>query len=657
MIQHSNDSIPKDRARKIPYCITFLIGCLLILYVPTTFAQQEEKTRAKTLEEILITAKREAIVSGNSLQEYDSTTLASYTDGNLFDLLSRTSFAYIRTYGPSGLSTPTFRGTGGSQTAILWNGINLQSPMNGSADFTLLPMAFVNELSVQYGGEGALFSSGSMGGAVHMHTSEPQKVGFGAELQGTIGDFGQRYTALKLNWKNRKFSSRITGLWNEADNNFKFVNNFKAQKPIEERRHAGIEQKGMLWENFLDLNPKTKLSLRLWHQDNQVEIPAVSSSSQASRAGQKDRFTRAILEVKRHGRWRQEWKTALLQHSLNYQDPAIGVTSDSRSWQYIHQWEAKTLLGKRAVLHTGLHHHFERAEVQNYGSNLAERHRWDLFSSVQWASKNNNLEVNLNWRQAINSGLWSPFLPGLNAKYRLHRSLHLRGSISKTYRIPTFNDLFWQGVGAVGNPDLQEEKGSSADIGIENSKPLNLTKNLSINSSFTLFSNRSRNWITWQSNDDGIWSPLNKEKVHAKGIEASTKIMWQLGQWSLRTRVAYTLTEALIVSSNNPNELNKTLTYTPKHLGRASLQLKGHGFTLHYNHIINGRQFIDFTDSFNTLPRFQVGDVSLSKSLSYKRYRFALSFRVDNLWNHSYEVRKGWPMPLRNKNISLKIQF
>src|SRR5688500_5950650 len=42
-------------------------------------------------------------------------------------LIDETSF-YLKTYGNNQLSTITIRGTTASQTAVLWNGININSP-------------------------------------------------------------------------------------------------------------------------------------------------------------------------------------------------------------------------------------------------------------------------------------------------------------------------------------------------------------------------------------------------------------------------------------------------------------------------------------------------------------------------------------------------
>src|SRR5688572_6926564 len=65
-------------------------------------------------------------------------------------LIDETSF-YLKTYGNNQLSTITIRGTTASQTAVLWNGININSPTLGQTDFSLIPLFLFDDVSVQYG--------------------------------------------------------------------------------------------------------------------------------------------------------------------------------------------------------------------------------------------------------------------------------------------------------------------------------------------------------------------------------------------------------------------------------------------------------------------------------------------------------------------------
>jgi len=54
---------------------------------------------------------------------------------------------YIKEYGAGGTSSASFRGTSASNTAVIWNGININSINNGQTEFNSLNISlFDNEI-------------------------------------------------------------------------------------------------------------------------------------------------------------------------------------------------------------------------------------------------------------------------------------------------------------------------------------------------------------------------------------------------------------------------------------------------------------------------------------------------------------------------------
>ncbi len=84
-------------------------------------------------------------------------SLEKYQSRNLAHILQLESTFFVKNYGPSGISSLSGRGGGASHTAVLWEGFNIQSPLLGQADISLLPTVFVDYIDIQYGGESALF--------------------------------------------------------------------------------------------------------------------------------------------------------------------------------------------------------------------------------------------------------------------------------------------------------------------------------------------------------------------------------------------------------------------------------------------------------------------------------------------------------------------
>jgi len=63
------------------------------------------------------------------------------------ELLASYTPVFVKSYGKGSLSTVSFRGTGASHTKVLWEGLNINSPMLGQTDFSLLPGSFLMRLN------------------------------------------------------------------------------------------------------------------------------------------------------------------------------------------------------------------------------------------------------------------------------------------------------------------------------------------------------------------------------------------------------------------------------------------------------------------------------------------------------------------------------
>lgn len=69
----------------------------------------------------------------------DSLALRSGLSVNLSELLAASSPVFVKSYGPGGMATAHFRGTAASHSRIVWNGLNLNSPMRGLPTFHCFP--------------------------------------------------------------------------------------------------------------------------------------------------------------------------------------------------------------------------------------------------------------------------------------------------------------------------------------------------------------------------------------------------------------------------------------------------------------------------------------------------------------------------------------
>ena len=111
------------------------------------FGQTNLSDSVLQLKQIQITSIRiHNFSNGAKIEKVDSNIIAQYSAKNLADLLENESPLFIKSYGLGSLATSSFRGGSAYQTAVLWNGFNINNPMYGQTDFALIPNNFLEKV-------------------------------------------------------------------------------------------------------------------------------------------------------------------------------------------------------------------------------------------------------------------------------------------------------------------------------------------------------------------------------------------------------------------------------------------------------------------------------------------------------------------------------
>ncbi|PSQ94950.1 MAG: hypothetical protein BRD53_04950 [Bacteroidetes bacterium SW_7_64_58] len=110
------------------------------------------------------------------------------------------------------------------------------------------------------------------------------------------------------------------------------------------------------------------------------------------------------------------------------------------------------------------------------------------------------LRTDAYWMPAgTTRGAMSPRL-GLNWQpFAQWPGLHVKAQFGRSFRVPTFNDRYWQ---PGGNPDLRPERSWGGDLGIR----LDWSHG---HAEVSAFGHRRRDQITWQPTGNGYWAPKN----------------------------------------------------------------------------------------------------------------------------------------------------
>jgi len=609
----------------------------------------------KILQNIEVTDSRlQLFSSSDQVSEILPQATGYAASNNLGQLLMKYSAVNVRSYGISGLSTASLRGSGSNHTPVFWEGINLQSSMNGSLDLSLMPAFFLDEVSLQHGSLGALYGAGTLGGAIHLRSAQKPSSGTSGKIFQQLGSFGERQTGVQLQYGNQQSAVRIRAFHRQADNNFPYYNIYRVR--LEERQHAGIHQRGILTEFYHKLAERQQFEVKYWLQDNYVELPGVAAAGVTNRATQADLFHRLVANWSLTNENHQiRAKTALLGHQLDYSDNfSENALSEAISW--VAEVESTFFLDEKQWLLVGGNHTYEQASVSSYGAKPAQRNRTSIFVSYQ-TQLYDRLEGSIGLRETLIDRTWSPILPSLSVAYSTGKYWKLRTKIARSYNLPTFNDLYWSGVSR-GNPDLQPESGWGTDLGVEVKPNFNHWK---LQGNLTAFSNWFDNWLQWVPRAGVGWSPVNVQQVWARGLEATLESQYTFDEnLTLQCWGLYSFTRSTkeaIKAGGNPATLNQQLIYTPYHQGKASASVRYQRWEVGSTTNLIGQQFTEETN-IQLLPGYATTDISLAYQwFIHDRHQLSVNSSLNNIFNHAYEVRQGYPMPGRHYQISIIYQF
>jgi vitamin B12 transporter len=634
------------------------------------YAQTIDKDSVVTLKEVNVYGSRLVeFDAGVKVIKTDSLTQEAYRHNNLSSLLEQNSNIYIKSYGLGSLSTTSFRGAGASQTSVLWNGFNLQSPMNGVLDLALVPVSLVDQVKVQFGGCGALWGSGSVSGSIHLDNQPVYNKGLTLRYGTEYGSFGNTSQIASLSLSKKKAIISVKGFFNEAKNNFVYTNTTQFEKPKTTQSNAALQQYGYMLDNYFKLTKRDQLSIRVWQQYSNREIPPTMLVN-FSDAIQKDWFLRISSEWQ-HSRTSSTWniRLAYFDENLIYRELSKNINSLNRSICQISEAETKFLFLKILLMNVGINNTYSTAKVDAY-QGQPYQNRTALFTSLKYLSKKNNLKINGGLRKEVITGsrysklFIVPLMPFAGMDLNLTKKIILKSNVSRNYRLPTFNDLYWV---PGGNIDLLPEQGWSEELGLNfihknkecsgDSCSVKGGKLASLNISSTFFNRNINNWIMWIP-DGNYWVPRNVLSVWSRGIENEANLSLNFNPFKveLGVRYDYVLSTNEKVPQGNESELKKQLIYVPLHKGGMKIGLGYKGYGIRYLHNYTGWVYTQ-ADNKDFINAYWIGNVILSKTYFVKKMSVNLLFKINNVWNKPYQVIAYRPMPGRNFEIGMSIQY
>ena len=553
---------------------------------------------------------------------------------SLTDLLKFNSPIYFKENGLGMVSSPSFRGSTAQQTSVLWNGISINSKFLGQSDFNSGTGINYDEIAIKPGGGSVIYGSGAIGGSVHLNNNLEFRKGVEVDILAKYASFNTLGLAGKFSNSNDKISYILSYARNSSDNDFE----------IESKKY--INRNGQYWNNTLDgslgykLDTNNQLSIFLQAYQDQRHFAIVEEH--ASKTKYENQNFRGLLTWEnRWNRLKSNFKLAYLNEDFKYFERLDeDFSSHGKLNSLIGKYDGTFKINQN--LNTSFLAEYTMDKAQGDGNGIDDPQRNTLNLAVLMSHQLfDKLYYEAGIRTEFTEDYDSPLLYSFGLNYSPIKFYEAKFNISKNYRVPSFNDLYWQ---PGGNLDLKAENSLQFELG----QNISWKKNsLGVN----LYYNEIHDMIRWVPMSGFIWSPMNTDEVISKGVEVFADLQKSFANHHLQLRGNYSYT----ISRNKATE--KQLSYVPYHKANLAFThaYKGLSWFLQGMYVGDVFSTTDESELFK-IDKYQVWNAGINYEFG-GTYRFNLGFKVNNLFNYYYQPLLYRPMPMRNYGLQLKINL
>jgi outer membrane cobalamin receptor len=627
---------------KVKYSLVVVFVCICC----TAFSQQKNDTML--LNEVNITDYRIHKSTDNFSQtKTDSTTQSAFLTSTMPQLLLQQNACLVKSYGQGNIASLGIRGSTAEETAVLWNGMNINNPMLGQSDISLLPVGFFNSMSVQKGALSGYWGSGAMAGVLNLQSGPQQTKGLTVQASTSYSSMQNSTQWLSVNYTGSELSSSTKFFVDVSENKYQYYRNTDTSLIKQTQQHAQANQLGIMQDFAYKLKANQQLGLHLWLQDANRNIPYTASGLPLN-ANQKDRIFRYMLDWKVN---KQKvvfnTKFAFFNEGMIYNNITDAIYSVYNFITLALDADAQYKINKSFTLSGGTSNMFSIASSPNF---TTQKHllKDALFENISWNSNNNFFIANVYARQEVfNSATFVP-TGGFTTTLNIFKWLAWKTNAGTVYRYPTFNELYWN---PGGNPNLKPEQGHSEETSLQIKHQI---KKFSIVFTGTIFSRNIHNNIIWLPQENSAnWSPINVLQVWSRGVETNTEVAYKSNRFKTSLNI---LTNYIMSTSLPDNGQYLQMPYTPMYSGSAILFVEYRNWMVRGAYTYTGYRYLS-TDNYSYLSPYTLLDIRIARTFTCHNFMLNVYAEVNNALNENYQSITQYGMPLRNYKAGLIIQY
>ncbi len=572
----------------------------------------------------------------------------------LSDILQLGGNIFIKSYGgPNSLNTISMNGLGSEQTLILLNGFMMNSYQNSQIDLNTVGKDNIERVEILNNGLSSVYGSEAIGGVVNIVTKKNLVDDIGLNLNGQFGSYDERKVYAGFSKSFKEFNINLNYSKENAINNYDYYYNNGVEKLLKERANSNYE-----FSNYsIDVNyfkeGNLKLSLYSNYSNQFRNIPGIEAGSEPSHSNQLDRNWNNIISYEKFLSGNLTFKSQInFQNNLsNYSDKII---TDSYYKNIVLSNSSQVNITKNNIqLASGYEITYAALKSDETKDN-ARRIQPGLFI-VSEINMSGALKlfpsIRYDYISDISQNVVSGKL-GINIKPLKDYSLNFKASAGNNFAAPTFNELYWKGL---GNRELKPESSVNADAGAIIKFNMYSVNTIEVTYTYIDITNK----IVWSPDAANQWTPKNIGKSTSNVILLDADINKEFSKdMSVKFDFNYSFTQSLKKSSDYENDpsYDKQIFYVPEQMAKCNLAFnyKKSGLNLFYT--FTGKRYTNFENT-NYLPAIDLFEGNVYRDFVIDNVNAQIKFEVNNIFNADYQVIAGYPTPLRNYKLDLKLEY
>lgn len=614
------------------------------------------KAEAVKFSEVLVTATRENALQNEVAVAAEIIThseIGESTSQNIGEILEFASGVFIKNYGHVGaLKSASIRGASENQVLILLDGQRLNLAQGTAPDLSDIPVQTIERIEIIRGGNSALYGTAAVGGVVNLITrSHTGNKPVSGQAGSTVGSFGTRIFEANLGQKIDKFDYLLAHNYTTSDGDFKYKNS--------EGRSVERTNNRLTWnDTFLKLRYTPTSTCRisgfvqLHNADRGAPGPLSFSSESATQSDESWKYnlqyqqqlsTDVSLRAQTH----------YFKFKQNFDDPDafFPIRSEHKNDVFGFDFQSNWRVSNSNKITGGYEFRLDKINSTDVASQKRTNHSVFVQDQFRLPFKQDQTNLDLTLVPALR---WDKFSDvdaqvspkfGFLFRYFAGFQMNLRGNWGKSFRAPSFNDLYWpSGSFTAGNPDLKPEKGSGYDLGLS----FNIKKAGYWGVEVNYFNSDLDNLIIWGPDQDGVWRPENVQKAKIKGAEA--RFSYSDAKDIIYLNFDYTYLDAVDAAIDNQ------LIYRPKHKLDTEVVIRLMQFRVNGGFRFLGRRF-SVADNSSSLDSHSLVDIGASWNQHLIVGNLKIQIEMRNLFDKQIQIIDGFPAPGRELRSSVAFTF